>query len=816
MNLYIFIPLVTCVAYVPLLVSTLSTWPWSRQHRLLFLFLFPAVIYSITDYMFRSNFFPTYTTLLTKISSIIIIWAAVQLYCFTSSYFPDEKRRWLIFAFGLFLLDVILVFLNYLPESLIPIGNIGYLQYGISIIFIVVPILILLARNVFIFLPRLRNQENPVIHNQTASLLLSLAVFAISVIIFLFPVSREIPLLNIGNLVIAIILSYAVGGHKIADIRFILRRGLIWVSIGIVGIAFYIGLLQAFYTVLNTNLSVVSVLASTMACILSLLSIYKLRELFARIMGKAFQGPSFYYRRKLIEYADNIRNVFSLKEQGGELLTLVIGAVVCRKAGLLFVDAVSGDFKVQYLKPGDNTNSLFGLILRRDNPITGYLKRHRAPLTWDNMAISPEFMGLWRQEKKILEINQIELFIPLINLDNLIGILILDKKKTGRYSLEDLAMLQDITGRISVSMEKEYLTEQMKQREEELSIINRSSAIIASSLDIQGIYNSFITELQKVVDVDWAAIGVIEGPEMYLIAVYPEIGSTWKVGERIPLKGAMGEWVAAHRTNYIDHDLVSEVQVNIGMYYSQHGIRSIIYQPIIISNEIIGTLIVASRQKYAYNQRHLKLLEQLATQIAIPIGNARLYAKTARMARVDELTGLLNRRSLDEVLPSEINRHSMYGGVFSLVIVDLDSLKTINDHYGHLAGDKLLRDIGSVIKNAIRDSDQAFRYGGDEFAILLPQTPIDAAIRVAERVREQVSARVIIGTSLVTVSLGIASWPVDGLNVNDIIAAADAALYKAKRNGGNCCQTASVNLVSQKNYSQGTPGSQDSGGLSAN
>ena len=103
-------------------------------------------------------------------------------------------------------------------------------------------------------------------------------------------------------------------------------------------------------------------------------------------------------------------------------------------------------------------------------------------------------MGLWHQDKEILESNQIELFIPLISRDNLIGILILDKKKNGRYSLEDLALLQDITSRISVSMEKEYLTEQLKQREEELSIINRSSAIITSSLDIQGVYNRFISD----------------------------------------------------------------------------------------------------------------------------------------------------------------------------------------------------------------------------------------------------------------------------------------------------------------------------------
>jgi diguanylate cyclase (GGDEF)-like protein len=457
---------------------------------------------------------------------------------------------------------------------------------------------------------------------------------------------------------------------------------------------------------------------------------------------------------------------------------------------------------------------LFGLILRRDNPIIGYLKRHRAPLTRENIAILPEFLGLWHQDKEILESNQIELFIPLISRDNLISILILDKKKNGRYSLEDLALLQDITSRISVSIEKEYLAEQLKQREEELSIISRSSAIITSSLDIQGVYNRFIYELQKVIDVDWAAIGVIEGLEMYFIAVFSEIGSPWKTGERIPLKGTMAEWVAAHRTNYIDHDLVSEVQYNIGKYYSQHGIRSIVYQPLIISNEVIGTLIVASRKQDAYTQRHLKLLEQLATQIAMPIENARLYAKTERMARVDELTGLLNRRSLDEVLPSEIGRHSRYGGIFSLVIVDLDSLKTINDHYGHLAGDELLREIGSVMKSTIREADQAFRYGGDEFAILLPQTPIEAAIRVAERVRQQVSARVIMGPAPVTISMGIASWPVDGVSANDIIAAADAALYQAKRSGGNCCQSASVSPVGVKDFSQSVAGAQDSEALS--
>ena len=207
------------------------------------------------------------------------------------------------------------------------------------------------------------------------------------------------------------------------------------------------------------------------------------------------------------------------------------------------------------------------------------------------------------------------------------------------------------------------------------------------------------------------------------MALSTEIGSPWKVGERLPLKGSGTEWVALHGKPIIDHDLSMEMKFSSGKYHVQHGIRSIAYLPLLISNQVIGTLIVASRKPDAYTPKHSNLLEQLASQIAMPIENARLYAKSERLARVDSLTGLLNRRSLDETLPSEIGRHSRYGGIFSLIILDIDSLKTVNDNFGHLAGDELLRQIGAVIKNVIRESDQAFRYGGDEFAILITANP---------------------------------------------------------------------------------------------
>ncbi len=424
-------------------------------------------------------------------------------------------------------------------------------------------------------------------------------------------------------------------------------------------------------------------------------------------------------------------------------------------------------------------------------------------------------MALWKQEKEIIERSEIELFMPLISRDRLIGIMVVDNKQSGRYSLEDYRLLEDVVGRVAVSMEKEYLREQLKEREEELSVINRSNAIITSSLDIQRIYDNFIKELKRIVDVDWAAIAVIEDTEIYFMAIFTDIGSPWKVGERIPLKGTATEWVANNQRPIIDSDLTSEVRFSTAKYHLQHFIRTIAYLPLIISNHVIGTLTVASRKPNVYNARHLKLLEQLAAQVAMPIENARLYAKTERLARVDSLTGLLNRRSLDEILPSEIGRHSRYGGVFSLIILDLDSFKSLNDNYGHLAGDELLRQIGIIMKNSLRESDRAFRYGGDEFAILLPQTTMDEAFKVAERIRQQTFAKIVIGSTPISISLGLASWPTDGVVANEILSSADVALYQAKHLGGNRSVCSPINLnPDNRNAMDFDKENQDSGALS--
>lgn len=321
--------------------------------------------------------------------------------------------------------------------------------------------------------------------------------------------------------------------------------------------------------------------------------------------------------------------------------------------------------------------------------------------------------------------------------------------------------------------------------QEELSIISDASAIIISSLDIQRMLNKLVEELQKLVDINWATITRIEGDNIRCLAQSGDTASPHEAEDRMPVKDTAYEWIATQRTALVEPDLLQESRFANDKHYIKQGIRSIAYFPLQRGKKLTGCITLASRKPNSSNPRFVGILERLTPLIAAQIENAYLYNEAVEMARVDELTELHNRRALNEMIMNEIKRCSRYGGVFSLIILDIDTLKPVNDAYGHLAGDEYIRQVGSIIQKAVRSTDRAFRHGGDEFSILLPQTAIDDATNVAERVRQQVASVTSKTGTPITCSLGVASWPISGPGVTDLINAADTALYQAKRHGRN-------------------------------
>jgi diguanylate cyclase (GGDEF)-like protein len=182
----------------------------------------------------------------------------------------------------------------------------------------------------------------------------------------------------------------------------------------------------------------------------------------------------------------------------------------------------------------------------------------------------------------------------------------------------------------------------------------------------------------------------------------------------------------------------------------------------------------------------------LASHAVVALDNARLHRIVERQAMMDGLTGLANRRQCEESLADELARVDRFGGSLAIVVADLDWFKDVNDRYGHPAGDSLLRDFASLLQETLRDVDLAGRWGGEEFMLILPGTDLTGGAQVAERVRAALASRMVLvdGTPIpVTASFGVASVP-PAKTASELFAAADAALYEAKRAGKNRVQAA--------------------------
>jgi diguanylate cyclase (GGDEF)-like protein len=325
------------------------------------------------------------------------------------------------------------------------------------------------------------------------------------------------------------------------------------------------------------------------------------------------------------------------------------------------------------------------------------------------------------------------------------------------------------------------LGERERRRAEELAVLYDVGLATAGELSLDELANLIAREATALTGTDGAMVALAEKAQGFVVrAVHnaPALGLRSSVGE--DLRG-----IALESLRTRDVVAASQYRDHPDSNPALHSLlASAIAAPLVAHGEIVGTLTAYASRPRVFSEETRRLVRLYAAQAAIAIANAALLAETRRLARDDDLTGVLNRRSLLERLEVQIADATRHGETFGVVMCDVDGLKAVNDSAGHLVGNEVLRALARAMRQATRAEDVVARFGGDEFMILLPRTgplPAQAIVgRIAARLREERYMWAGQANELPRASFGIAWFPIDGRDADALISIADARMYEDK------------------------------------
>lgn len=408
---------------------------------------------------------------------------------------------------------------------------------------------------------------------------------------------------------------------------------------------------------------------------------------------------------------------------------------------------------------------------------------------------------------QFFEINNLtdlnaRVLLPFIQNDEIVSIITLGEKASeSAFNIDDVTFLQNF-----INFFAPIINKYVKQKKKEANLIQLQKTLHNISI----LYNigqamNFIDDLKRLIQIILAkAIQTLDAERGSLMLYEPsanelvvkvvfglpdkEVEKKINEGQLECTRIKVGEGIAGEAFANKKAIITNLGENDPRFLQSQLSrVQSLICLPLVVKEEAIGVINISNKQEgKLFNQDDLDFMGALANQAAIAISNAQLY----ELAITDSLTKLFIRRHFDYLLESEIKRSTRYKHPISLLMMDIDNFKLINDSHGHQIGDEMLKKIANVIKATIRKIDMPCRYGGEEFTLILPETHKKHAKKISERLRRNISEIVVTTEDGIevspTISIGIANIPVDCSNKQEIINNSDKALYFAKKMGKNC------------------------------
>ncbi len=432
----------------------------------------------------------------------------------------------------------------------------------------------------------------------------------------------------------------------------------------------------------------------------------------------------------------------------------------------------------------------------KDDELFLEIQRTRRPLMISNTGVDYRFKG-YGQGMHVRS----WMGVPLIARGLVIGSLTIDSLVESAYNeVEQANLAQAFASHAAIAVENARLFAVEREQRQLAEALRDIGAVLSTTLDFDNVLDLLLDQIGRVVPYDIANILLADGGRLriartrYHDSISPDVA--------LLLKSSPFNISATPHLYYMLDSAqplaLSIVPADQDWIESPVPIGSWVGAPVIVKGKVVACFSLSKLESGFYEHIHAEQLVVFAGQAALALENARLFSEIQQLAIIDDLTGIFNRRHLFDLAEREFSRAQRFNRPLSVIMLDLDYFKRVNDTYGHAIGDQVLRVVAERCKANIREVDVLGRYGGEEFTIILPEARLEEAQNIAERLRKHI-ARMPITTTAgpihVTVSLGAATLSTETQNIAKLIDCADFAMYAAKRKGRNfACVYDDVNL----------------------
>jgi diguanylate cyclase (GGDEF)-like protein len=375
-----------------------------------------------------------------------------------------------------------------------------------------------------------------------------------------------------------------------------------------------------------------------------------------------------------------------------------------------------------------------------------------------------------------------ELAVPLLAGEETVGVLDCQSDQPSAFKPAVIQQIKMFCSPAALAVKNAQRFAREQRRRAQLEAVNAVARETTSVFDL----DQLLDRLCEVILHNFPAdqVSIVMYDEGYLTVAHfrGKLTSVMDQGERLPENAGLCARALATGAPVLDN----QVRDNSGYIAGFEETHSEVCLPLISFSEPLGVLILDSAKADAFDPEEIHAMQAAADVCATAIQNARHFERARNLANVDGLTGIYNRRYFEQRILEELERSVRYNGSMALLMIDIDHFKKLNDEFGHLLGDEVLRQVSSIFEQHLRKLDVVCRYGGEEFAILVPETPGSRATAVAEKLRKIIESWNFPGVPRpVTISIGVAEFPTDGRTRDELMKAADDALYSAKQQGRN-------------------------------